>query len=42
MQTQTLTKEQKEYIKKLKLTNGSLIDLGTGSGCISIVLKNST
>ena len=38
-ETETLVEKTIEYIKKLKLTKGSLIDLGTGSGCISIVLK---
>lgn len=38
-ETETLVEKTIEYIKKLKLENGSLIDLGTGSGCISIVLK---
>ena len=38
-ETETLVEKTIEYIKRLKLENGSLIDLGTGSGCISIVLK---
>lgn len=38
-ETETLVEKTINYIKKLKLVNGSLIDLGTGSGCISIVLK---
>ena len=38
-ETETLVEKTIEYIKKLKLENSSLIDLGTGSGCISIVLK---
>jgi len=38
-ETETLVEKTIEYIKKLKLQNKSLIDLGTGSGCISIVLK---
>lgn len=38
-ETETLVEKTIEYIKKLKLENGSLIDLGTGSGCISIILK---
>lgn len=38
-ETETLVEKTIDYIKKLKLENGSLIDLGTGSGCISIVLK---
>lgn len=38
-ETETLLEKTIEYIKKLKLETGSVIDLGTGSGCISIVLK---
>ena len=38
-ETETLIEKTINYINKLKLTKGSLIDLGTGSGCISIVLK---
>lgn len=38
-ETETLVEKTIDYIKKLKLTNKSLIDLGTGSGCISIALK---
>ncbi len=38
-ETETLLEKTIKYIKKLKLNKGSLIDLGTGSGCISIVLK---
>ena len=38
-ETETLVEKTLEYIKKLKLVKGSVIDLGTGSGCISIVLK---
>lgn len=38
-ETETLVEKTIEYIKRLKLENGSLIDLGTGSGCISIILK---
>ena len=38
-ETETLVEKTIDYIKKYKLDNGSLIDLGTGSGCISIVLK---
>ena len=38
-ETETLVEKTIEYIKKLGLSNGSLIDIGTGSGCISIVLK---
>ena len=38
-ETETLVEKTIEYIKQLKLTDKSLIDLGAGSGCISIVLK---
>ena len=38
-ETETLVEKTIEYIKKMKLENKSLIDLGTGSGCISIALK---
>ena len=38
-ETETLVEKTIEYISKCKLHNGSLIELGTGSGCISIVLK---
>lgn len=38
-ETETLVEKTIAYIKKLNLTNKSLIDLGTGSGCISIALK---
>jgi len=38
-ETETLVEKTIEYIKKQKLIKGSLIELGTGSGCISIVLK---
>ena len=38
-ETETLVEKTIKLIKKYKLKNGSLIDLGTGSGCISIVLK---
>ena len=38
-ETETLVEKTIEYIKQMKLENSSLIDLGTGSGCISIVLK---
>lgn len=38
-ETETLVEKTIKYIKQMKLENGSLIDLGTGSGCISIVLK---
>ena len=38
-ETETLVEKTIKYIKTQKLQNGSLIDLGTGSGCISIVIK---
>ena len=38
-ETETLIEKTIKYIKKNNLQKGSLIDLGTGSGCISIVLK---
>lgn len=38
-ETETLVEKTIDYIKKLNLTNKSVIDIGTGSGCISIVLK---
>lgn len=38
-ETETLVEKTIEYIKKLNLETKSLIDLGTGSGCISIALK---
>ena len=38
-ETETIVEKTIDYIKKLELEKGSLIDLGTGSGCISIVLK---
>ncbi|MBQ3020832.1 MAG: peptide chain release factor N(5)-glutamine methyltransferase [Bacilli bacterium] len=38
-ETETLVEKTIDYIKKLKLEKASLLELGTGSGCISIVLK---
>ena len=38
-ETETLIEKTIDLIKKKKLDKGSLLDLGTGSGCISIVLK---
>ena len=38
-ETETLVEKTIEYINKNNLNNGSLIELGAGSGCISIVLK---
>ena len=38
-ETETLVEKTIELISKLKLENGQVLDLGTGSGCISIALK---
>lgn len=38
-ETETLVEKVINYIKNLNLENSSLLELGTGSGCISIVLK---
>lgn len=38
-ETETLIEKTIKHIKKYKFEDSSLIDLGTGSGCISIVLK---
>ena len=38
-ETETLVEKTIDYIKKLDLCDKSVIDIGTGSGCISIVLK---
>ena len=38
-ETETLIEKTIKYITKYNLIKGSLIDIGTGSGCISIVLK---
>lgn len=38
-ETETLVEKTINYIKKLNMEHASLIELGTGSGCISIVLK---
>ena len=38
-ETETLVEKTINYIKKLNLKNKSLLEIGTGSGCISIVLK---
>ena len=38
-ETETLIEKTINYIKALKLEKKSLIELGTGSGCISVVLK---
>ena len=39
-ETETLVKKTSQYIKKLKLEEASVLELGTGSGCISIALKS--
>lgn len=38
-ETETLVEKTIDYIKKYNLTNGSVLEVGTGSGCISIALK---
>lgn len=38
-ETETLIEKTINYIKKLKINNPSILDIGTGSGCIPIVLK---
>ena len=38
-ETETLVEKTINYIKKLHINNPSIMELGTGSGCISIVLK---
>jgi release factor glutamine methyltransferase len=38
-ETESLVENTIQYIKKLNLENASLLDIGTGSGCISIALK---
>ena len=38
-ETETLVEKTIKKIKDLKLTNKSLLEIGTGSGCISITLK---
>jgi release factor glutamine methyltransferase len=39
-ETESLVEKTLDLIKKLNLTNSSVLDIGTGSGCISIALKN--
>ena len=38
-ETETLIEKTIEYLKKLKITNPNILDIGTGSGCIAITLK---
>lgn len=38
-ETETLVEKTKEYIEKLNFKSLSLLEVGTGSGCISIALK---
>ncbi len=38
-ETETLIEKTNDYIKNLKFKSSSLLELGTGSGCISISLK---
>lgn len=38
-ETETLVEKTIDYIKKLNLESSSLLEVGTGSGCISIALK---
>lgn len=38
-ETETLVEKTIEYIKKYELTDANVLDIGTGSGCIPIVLK---
>ena len=39
-ETETLVEKTIELIKKLNLEKSSLLDIGTGSGCISVALKS--
>lgn len=39
-ETETLVEKTISLLKELKLENGSVLDIGSGSGCISIALKN--
>lgn len=38
-ETETLVEKTINYIKKYNLTEGNVLDIGTGSGCIPITLK---
>jgi len=39
-ETETLVEKSIQYVKNMNLTEGSALEIGTGSGCISIALKN--
>lgn len=39
-ETETLLEKTIKYIEKFNMENASVLELGTGSGCISIVLKS--
>lgn len=39
-ETETLVEKTLHYINKLNLNKGSLLEIGTGSGCISIIIKS--
>lgn len=38
-ETETLIEKTINYIKKINLSNPTILDIGTGSGCIAITLK---
>lgn len=40
-ETETLVDKTLNYIQKLKLNNASLLEIGTGSGCISISIQKA-
>lgn len=40
-ETETLVDKTLNYIQKLKLNNASLLEIGTGSGCISIAIQKA-
>ena len=39
-ETELLVEKTLNYIRKLNFTSSSVLDIGTGSGCISVVLKS--